>query len=96
MQRPLLGVFPGQPDVFIQVEAGYPGGIDLPRVRLPGQVFVQPRRRIAGGQAENVGGAGGEGAADVIDDQAGGHLAHVIEIPGDYNLEWHAGLLGLG
>ena len=89
MQNPLLRVFTGQAHVLVQIEAAYPATVELAGVGGPGQVLVQARRRVAGGQPQNHFLFLAEGANDVFLDQSRAHLAHVLEVAGNENLDRH-------
>jgi hypothetical protein len=89
VKGPLLGVLTREADVLVEVEGDYPGGVETAPVVGLGQVLVEPGRGVAGGQSEVESRTAVRPFRDILDDDPGRDLAHLVEIPGDDDLEAH-------
>jgi len=87
MQRPLLGVFPRQANVFVEIEAGNFGGGEDPVVGRFGQMFIEARGGVSRCQPEDITILAGQIFPDVAGDDAGADLAHMNEITSDNYFE---------
>jgi hypothetical protein len=92
MQRAHLGVFAGEADVFVEVEAADAGGVQAAGVERLGEVLVQAGGGAAGRETEDEFCFHRQRTDHAVLDETGGDFAHVVEVARDDYLVGHGSL----